>query len=86
MCFALGKELPKLTEWGRIILHEVLYNDEKTGPFAAAAYSMIMQAWAPGGRQYSQKELVEMLQNAGFMRVEIIPTFGFMSIVTGQKN
>jgi O-methyltransferase domain/Dimerisation domain len=78
------KSYSSLSPGGCIILHECLYNDHKTGPFAAAAYGMIMLGWTTG-RQYSGKELYEMLQEAGFQHIEITPTFGFMSIVTGRK-
>lgn len=83
-CFLARKSFESLPSGGRIILHEVLYNDRKTGPFAAAAYSMIMLAWATG-RQYSGKELKKILTDAGFVGIEIKPTFGYMSIVTGRK-
>jgi O-methyltransferase domain len=82
--FLSRKSFDSLTRGGRIILHEVLYNDQKTGPFAAASYSMIMLGWATG-KQYSGRELSQMLENAGFRDIEIKPTFGFMSIVTGRK-
>ena len=57
---------------GRIIIHEMLYNDEKTGPFAVAAFSVQMLLWAPGGEQYSGRELSTMLTEAGFVDVERI--------------
>jgi hypothetical protein len=82
--FLSRKSFDSLARGGRIILHEVLYNDQKTGPFAAASYSMIMLGWATG-KQYSGRELSEMLENASFRDIEIKPTFGFMSIVTGRK-
>ena len=35
------KSLESLNPGGRLIIHEVLYNKDKTGPFAAAAYTMM---------------------------------------------
>ena len=37
------------------------------------------------GQQYSGKEISAMLDNAGFREVEVKPTFGYWSIVTGRK-
>ncbi len=78
------KSFDALPSGGRIVVHEALYNNQKTGPFAAGAYSMIMLGWTTG-RQYSGKEISEMLAEAGFVGIQIKPTFGFMSIVTGRK-
>jgi hypothetical protein len=78
------KSFDALPSSGRIVVHEALYNNQKTGPFAAAAYSMIMLGWTTG-RQYSGREISEMLTGGGFVGIEIKPTFGFMSIVTGRK-
>jgi hypothetical protein len=37
------------------------------------------------GQQYSGKEILAMLTDAGFREVEVKPTFGYWSIVTGCK-
>lgn len=78
------KSFESLNPGGRIVVHEVLYNKDKTGPFAAAAYTMIMLGWTTG-RQYSGQELAEMLREAGFKDIKVKPTFGYMSVVTGVK-
>jgi len=78
------KSFESLRPGGRLIVHEVLYNKDKTGPFAAAAYTMIMLGWTTG-RQYSGHEIAEMLREAGFKDIRVKPTFGYMSIVTGVK-
>jgi hypothetical protein len=78
------KSFASLEPGGRIVLHEVLYNDDKTGPFATAGYSMIMLGWATG-EQYSRRELSETLAAAGFRDIEVKPTFGYYSIVTATK-
>jgi hypothetical protein len=49
-----------LAPGGRIILHEKLLNDAKTGPFAIAAFSIAMLLWTEG-EQYSGQELSTML-------------------------
>ena len=59
-------------------------NDEKTGPFPMAAFSMIMLGWTEG-EQYSGTEISAMLCEAGFGNIQVRPTFGYWSMVTAQK-
>jgi hypothetical protein len=83
--FLTRKSFESLPPGGRIVLHEMLYNDDKTGPFAAAAFSINMLIWSVDGEQYSGRELSQMLTEAGFRDIEVKPTFGYYSIVTGTK-
>lgn len=83
--FLAKKSFESLATGGRIILHEVLYQDAKTGPFAAAAFSILMLGWTQG-QQYSALELREILEGAGFQDVRSTPTFGYYSIVTATKG
>ena len=78
------KSFESLDSGGRIIIHEMLYHDDKTGPFTVAAYNIVM-LWGAEGQQYSGRELSEMLTEAGFTAVEVKPTWGYWSIVTGRK-
>ena len=82
--FLTRKSFESLRPGGQILIHEMLYNDEKTGPFPIAAFSMIMLGWTEG-EQYSGKEISEMLSEAGFTNVQVRPTFGYWSIVTALK-
>ena len=43
-----------------------------------------MLGWATG-EQYSDSELMRTLADAGFADIEVKPTFGYYSIVTGSK-
>jgi hypothetical protein len=78
------KSLEGLDAGGRIMIHEMLYNDGKTGPFTVAGYDVSMLVWTEG-QQFSGKELSLMLGEAGFADIEVIPTFGYWHIVTGRK-
>ena len=82
--FLTAKSFETLDSGGRIVLHEILYNDEKSGPFAAVGLSMVMIGWTEG-EQYSGAELSAMLTDAGFRDIEVKPTVGYYSIVTGSK-
>ena len=70
---------------GRIILHEMLFNDDKTGPALTSAYNMKMLLWTEG-RQYSFREIQEILEKAGFSNVMRINALGNWSLVVGHKQ
>jgi hypothetical protein len=82
--FLSQKSFESLEPGGRIIVHEMLYDDDKTGPFTVAAFNMMMLI-TTDGEQYSGPELVAMLTNAGFTEIQVKHTFGYWSIVTGRK-
>jgi hypothetical protein len=62
-----------------------LYEDTKAGPFAAAAFSVLMLGWTEG-EQYSGRELSTLLSEIGFKDIRIIPAFGYYSIITAIKR
>lgn len=78
------RSFASLESGSRLILHEPLYNDQKTGPFPIAAFNMDLFAWIEGEAR-SGRELSTMLTEAGFTDIEVKPTFGYYSIVTGRK-
>lgn len=83
--FLAKKSYESLPAGGRIILREVLYNDERTGPVAAAAYSVDMLLVTMGG-QYSRREMKSMLESAGFRDVQIgAAGAGYRSLITARK-
>jgi ubiquinone/menaquinone biosynthesis C-methylase UbiE len=82
--FLARKSFDVLKPGGRIIVHEMLFNDDRTGPFAVAAQNVAMLI-AMQGQQYSGKEIATILSDAGFTDIEVKPTWGYWSIVTGRK-
>lgn len=83
--FLSKKSFDSLEPGGRIVVHEILYDDAgKTGPFPAAATSMIMLGWGEG-EQYSGPQVRGFLEAAGFRDTQVIPAFGYHSIVTARK-
>ncbi len=79
------KSFAALPPGGRIMLHEILMNDDGTGPLIAAAFSMLMLL-GTRGRQYSLAELRGILEAAGFVDVEAQRTGGgYYSLVTARK-
>lgn len=79
------KSFESLPSGGEILIHEMLYDDEKTGPFPIAAFSMVMLGWTEG-EQYSGRELSDILRDAGFMDLKKTPTVGYWSILRGRKT
>jgi SAM-dependent methyltransferase len=78
------KSFESLKPGGRILLHEMLYDDNKAGPFTVAAFNILM-LFATEGEQYSGSELATLLTEAGFTEIDVKHTFGYWSIVTGRK-
>jgi O-methyltransferase domain len=78
------KSFDALPSGGRIALHEMLLRDDKSGPLAAAGYSVVMIAWTEG-EQYTSAALSAMLAEVGFVGIRTVPTCGYYSIVTGVK-
>ena len=83
--FLTKKSFDSLEPGGRLIIHQFLFNDHRTEPLSTAAYNVMMQIWCDGGQEYSGVELSTMMTEAGFVDIEVKPTFGYWSIVTGQK-
>ncbi len=82
--FLAKKSFDSLPSKGKIIIHEMLYDDDKHGPFVAAACSVALLSWTEG-KQYSGLEIKEFLEEAGFADIDIIPTFGYWSVIVGTK-
>ncbi len=82
--FLARKSFDSLPNGGRIVVHEMLFNQDRTGPFPVAAFNADMIVAMPG-QQYSGAEISAMLKEAGFRQIQVKPTFGYWSVVTGVK-
>ncbi|HZF46859.1 MAG TPA: methyltransferase [Sphingomonadaceae bacterium] len=79
------KSFAALPSGGRIFLNEILMDDEYTGPYQAAAFSLLMLIGTLG-KQYSLAELRDILEQAGFVDVEAQRTGGgYYSLVSARK-
>ncbi len=84
-CRVLAKKsFDSLPSKGQIVIHEILYNPTKSGPFIAAATSIAMLVWTEG-QQFTGNELCILLSDVGFVNIKIIPGSGYWSIVCGEK-
>jgi cyclopropane fatty-acyl-phospholipid synthase-like methyltransferase len=80
-----GKSFEALPSGGRILLHEILLDDDGCGPLPAAAFSLLM-LMGTKGRQYSLPELRQILESAGFTDIEAARTGGgYYSLVSARK-
>jgi cyclopropane fatty-acyl-phospholipid synthase-like methyltransferase len=73
-----------LPSGGRILLHEMLLQDNGAGPVTAASFSVLMLL-ATQGQQFTPGELQSILEAAGFARVQTAETHPHYSVVTGFK-
>ena len=79
------KSFDALPAGGRIVLHEMLMNDDGCGPLPAAAFSVLMLL-GTRGRQYTLAELRGFLEPTGFTDVEAFSTGGgYYSLVVASK-
>lgn len=83
--FLAKKSFDALPSGGRIILHEMFFNKDKTGPHNVAAYNANMLLWTQG-QQLSETEISELLTIAGFRDITVSRTqYGDWSLATGIK-
>ena len=73
-----------LPSGGRILLHEMLLDDDGAGPVTAASFSMMMLL-ATQGQQFSLPELKDILEGAGFARINMIATHPHYSVVSASR-
>ena len=72
-----------LPSGGRICLHEMLLEDTGTGPRTAAAFSVLM-LMGTKGQQFTLAELKSILDGAGFVELQVTPSYGYYSLVTAR--
>lgn len=82
--FLTQKSFANLEPGGRLVIHEMLFNSERPGPFTVAGYDVSMLLWTEG-QQFSGAELSSMLAGAGFVDIAVLATQGYWHIATGQK-
>ena len=79
------KSFDALPSGGRILLSEVLMDDDGAGPWAAAAFSLLMLVGTLG-KQYSLAEYQDILRAAGFTEVRARRSGGgYYSLVSARK-
>ena len=80
----IQKSFDALSPGGTLIIHDVMINEEKTGPLPNAAYSALLMH-ATEGKCYSTGEYYSALHHAGFRDCAFKNTAADRSIITAQK-
>jgi predicted O-methyltransferase YrrM len=78
------KSYAALPTGGRIVLHEMLLDNDGTEPAPAVAFSLLM-AMGTKGQQFTFAELANILQAAGFGDIKCQPSYGYYSLVSASK-
>ncbi|MCF8068442.1 MAG: SAM-dependent methyltransferase [Desulfobacterales bacterium] len=72
-CFNLiQKAVDVLESGGMIVIHEFILNNEMDGPLFPALFSLNMLTGTPSGQAYSERQLGDMLKNAGIKQIHRI--------------
>lgn len=81
----IWKAVSALDPGGMIIIHEFILNDTMDGPLFPALFSLNMLLRTPYGQAYSEKQLTDMLSEAGVRDIQRIPFQGpnDSGIITG---
>ena len=79
-----GRSFKSLRPGGQIFLHEMLLYESKDAPLATAAYSMNMLLFTEG-KQFTAKELENLLTQSGFTEISIEPAYGYFSLIRARK-
>ena len=84
-CLGLARRaFAALPSDGTINIHEMLLNDDGSGPRTAAAFSVLM-ALSTQGQQFTFGQLESLLTEAGFTDIECHATSPLYSLVRGRK-
>jgi len=85
-CRLLLREIRKvLLPRGRVFIHEMLWNDEQTGPLLTALWNFLLASGSSGG-QRTAAACAALLSDAGFGDVSVVPTAGCYSLISATKH
>ncbi len=82
--FLLKKSFDSMPSGGRVLLHEMLFSEDFSGPQAVAGYNVAMLMWTEG-QQFAGSELAKIVSDAGFTDVKITPSLDDWAIIEGRK-
>ena len=69
----IQKAVSTLTPGGLILVHEFILNDEMDGPIFPAIFSLNMLLGTEKGQSYSDRQIRELLAQAGVRELRRIP-------------
>lgn len=68
----IGKAVSALEPGGMILIHDFILNDSMDGPLFPALFSLNMLLGTPSGQSYSERQIRDMLSNAGVREIRRI--------------
>ncbi|MBW2245855.1 MAG: methyltransferase [Deltaproteobacteria bacterium] len=68
----IGKAVSALEPGGMILIHDFILNDSMDGPLFPALFSLNMLLVTPSGQSYSEKQIRDMLSDAGVREIRRI--------------
>ncbi len=71
-CKIIGKAVSALEPGGMILIHDFILNDSMDGPLFPALFSLNMLLVTPSGQSYSEKQIRDMLSDAGVRKIRRI--------------
>jgi predicted O-methyltransferase YrrM len=79
------KSYAALAPGGRICLQEILLEESGDADYPAVAFSFMMTVGTKG-QQFTFNQLEDMLNKAGFTNVKAQRSYGYYSLITGEKK
>jgi len=81
----LRKSYKSLPIRGKVLVHDMHLNDNKTSPDYVVDHSLYLSIFT-NGRCYSNLEMENFMERAGFDNVEYAPTLCGFGVVSGEKR
>jgi (2Fe-2S) ferredoxin/ubiquinone/menaquinone biosynthesis C-methylase UbiE len=82
----LARVYRALAQGGRVAIQDFLLRADKTGPRAAALFSLNMLVNTRGGASYSEDEYTAWLREAGFEDVRRVPLAGPAGVLVARRG
>lgn len=83
--FMAKKSLESLPSGGRIVICEMLFEDDRSGPLETCLFDMVMFNHLAHGRQFTKKGIVNLMEAAGFVDIKTDYFFGGYSLIHASK-
>ncbi|GGB52939.1 O-methyltransferase [Tistrella bauzanensis] len=80
----LRKSYAALNAGGQVAIYSAHLDDDKAGPAPVAEYSVLMM-YLYEGRCYSVAEMRSLMEQAGFVDIQVSHGIGWRSLITGRK-
>ncbi len=80
----LAKAYNALPKGGKIFIHEMFLSAEKNGPISAASFHLLMYI-NHGSQQFTEDEILFLLERLEFKSVETTKTHPYYSVIVAEK-